>query len=98
MRRGKCSTHAQALAARLPTDYLSTGTWRLSILAANEGSLCDLPPKYCHEVEDNMQSIPRKQRMVRKGIKAGLQSDVDEDIDRFFMPTGERIVWDAVFP
>ncbi len=28
-----------------------------------------LPP----EVEDNMQSIPRKQRaMVRKGIKAGL--------------------------
>ena len=77
---------AQALAARLRTDYLEYRnlapfhphwptkdlyvTFRKSIAA---------------EVEDNMQSIPRKQRaMVRKGIKAGLQSDVDEDIDRFF--------------
>lgn len=77
---------AQALAARLRTDYLEYRnlapfhphwptkdlyvTFRKSIAA---------------EVDDNMQSIPRKQRaMVRKGIKAGLQSDVDEDIDRFF--------------
>ena len=35
--------------------------------------------------EANMQAIPRKQRaMVRKGIKAGLQSEIDQDIDRFF--------------
>jgi FemAB-related protein (PEP-CTERM system-associated) len=35
--------------------------------------------------EQNMLAIPKKQRaMVRKGIKAGLQSCVDEDIDRFF--------------
>jgi FemAB-related protein (PEP-CTERM system-associated) len=33
----------------------------------------------------NMQAIPRKQRaMVRKGIKNGLLSAVDPDVDRFF--------------
>jgi len=35
--------------------------------------------------ETNMLAIPRKQRaMVRKGIKAQLQSEIDEDIERFF--------------
>ena len=35
--------------------------------------------------EENMKAIPRKQRaMVRKGIKAELVSEVDENIDRFF--------------
>ena len=35
--------------------------------------------------EDNMNAIPRKQRaMVRKGIKSGLVSAVDADVDRFF--------------
>lgn len=35
--------------------------------------------------EENMKAIPRKQRaMVRKGIKAELSSEVDENIDRFF--------------
>jgi len=33
----------------------------------------------------NMLAIPRKQRaMVRKGIKAGLVGEVDDDLDRFF--------------
>ena len=37
------------------------------------------------EVEKNMLAIPRKQRaMVRKGIKAGLKSDVGHDLDRFY--------------
>ncbi len=37
------------------------------------------------EVEANMLAIPRKQRaMVRKGIKNGLRSELDADIDRFF--------------
>ncbi len=36
--------------------------------------------------EENMQAIPRKQRaMVRKGIKFGLQSEIDQDTDRFFV-------------
>ncbi len=37
------------------------------------------------QLEDNMLAIPRKQRaMVRKGIKAGLGSVIDDDMDRFF--------------
>ena len=37
------------------------------------------------EVEANMLAIPRKQRaMVRKGIKNGLVSEIDETVDRFF--------------
>ena len=35
--------------------------------------------------EANMLAIPRKQRaMVRKGIKHGLRTEVDESVDRFF--------------
>jgi FemAB-related protein (PEP-CTERM system-associated) len=35
--------------------------------------------------ERNMLAIPRKQRaMVRRGIKAGLKSEIDEGVDRFF--------------
>ncbi|MBB4844131.1 FemAB-related protein (PEP-CTERM system-associated) [Paucibacter oligotrophus] len=37
------------------------------------------------EEEANMLAIPRKQRaMVRKGIKNGLQSQLDSHVDRFF--------------
>ena len=37
------------------------------------------------DAEANMNAIPRKQRaMVRKGIKAGLASEIDETVDRFF--------------
>ena len=37
------------------------------------------------EVEANMLAIPRKQRaMVRKGIKNGLVSHIDANVDRFF--------------
>lgn len=37
------------------------------------------------DVEANMLAIPRKQRaMVRKGVKQGLRSVIDETVDRFF--------------
>jgi FemAB-related protein (PEP-CTERM system-associated) len=37
------------------------------------------------DIERNLQEIPRKQRaMVRKGIKAGLKSEIDEGVERFF--------------
>ncbi len=37
------------------------------------------------EEEANMLAIPRKQRaMVRKGIKNGLKSEIDSNVDRFF--------------
>lgn len=37
------------------------------------------------EVDSNMLAIPRKQRaVVRKGIKHGLRSEIDQDVNRFF--------------
>jgi FemAB-related protein (PEP-CTERM system-associated) len=37
------------------------------------------------EVESNLLAIPRKQRaMVRKGMKSGLRSEIDNSVDRFF--------------
>ncbi|MCZ4303793.1 FemAB family PEP-CTERM system-associated protein [Zoogloeaceae bacterium G21618-S1] len=37
------------------------------------------------DVEANLAAVPRKQRaMVRKGIKNGLVSHIDPDVDRFF--------------
>jgi FemAB-related protein (PEP-CTERM system-associated) len=37
------------------------------------------------KVEDNLNAIPRKQRaMIRKGIKAGLESHIDDNVDRLF--------------
>lgn len=44
------------------------------------------------EPERNLLAIPRKQRaMVRKGIKAGLRSEVDTEIDRFFRVYAESV-------
>ncbi len=43
-------------------------------------------------VDDNMQAIPRKQRaMIRKGIKAGLISQIDEHVDRFYQAYSESV-------
>jgi len=77
---------AQALASRLKIDYLEYRNLRMLHP--------DWPTKDLYvtfrkgidpEVEQNMQAIPRKQRaMVRKGIKAGLESTIDEDTERFF--------------
>ncbi|MFI4953665.1 MAG: FemAB family XrtA/PEP-CTERM system-associated protein [Burkholderiales bacterium] len=37
------------------------------------------------EVEANLLAVPRKQRaMIRKGIRNGLKSEIDESVDRFF--------------
>ncbi|ARO86480.1 peptidoglycan bridge formation protein FemAB [Nitrosospira lacus] len=78
---------AQALAARLNTDYLEYRNLRIQHP--------DWPTKDLYvtfrkgidpEEERNMQAIPRKQRaMVRKGIKAGLESTLDENTERFFL-------------
>ncbi len=78
---------AQELAAQLKVDYLEYRNL--------EAQHTDWPSKDLYvtfrkeidsEVENNMQAIPRKQRaMVRKGIKAGLESFVDQDVERFFL-------------
>jgi len=44
------------------------------------------------DVEKNLTAIPRKQRaMVRKGIKAGLTSTIDQDIERFYRAYSESV-------
>lgn len=77
---------AQALASQLKTDYLEYRN--LLTLHPNwpTKNLYVTFRKEIHpEIEKNMQAIPRKQRaMVRKGIKAGLQSTIDQDTERFF--------------
>lgn len=53
------------------------------------------------DVEKNMNAIPRKQRaMVRSGIKAGLSSVVDNDVERFYRAYSESVrnLGTPVFP
>ena len=45
------------------------------------------------DVEANMLAIPRKQRaMVRKGIKNGLISVIDDDVERFFALYADNVL------
>ena len=77
---------AQELAASLAVDYLEYRNlkpfhteWPSKDLYVTFRKAID------PEVEQNMLAIPRKQRaMVRKGIKAGLQGEIDADTKRFF--------------
>ena len=51
--------------------------------------------------EKNLQAIPRKQRaMVRKGIQAGLVSEIDSDVDRLYDAYSESVrnLGTPVFP
>jgi len=44
------------------------------------------------DVEHNLNEIPRKQRaMVRKGIKAGLKSEIDQGVERFFAAYAQSV-------
>ncbi len=44
------------------------------------------------DVEANLMAIPRKQRaMIRKGIKAGLISEIDDSVDRFYQAYSESV-------
>jgi len=77
---------AQALARRLDVDYLE---YRNLVPFHSEW-----PSKYLYytfrkaiapELEANLLAIPNRRRaMIRKGIKAGLRSEIDADIGRFF--------------
>jgi FemAB-related protein (PEP-CTERM system-associated) len=77
---------AQALAIRLKVDYLEyrnmhaqQPTWPGKDLYVTFRKTIEA------DDEANMAAIPRKQRaMVRKGIKFGLQSTIDEGTERFF--------------
>lgn len=77
---------AQTLAQRLGVDHLEYRNrlkehdeWEHKSLYATFRKAIDPDP------DQNMVAIPRKQRaMVRKGMRMGLQSDVDDDIQRFY--------------
>lgn len=77
---------AQRLAERLGVDHLELRNVRRRHA---DWPLQDLYVTFRKPIEakeeDNLLAIPRKQRaMVRKGIKNGLTSHVDETVDRFF--------------
>jgi FemAB-related protein (PEP-CTERM system-associated) len=77
---------AQALAAKLQVGHLEYhnvaprhADWHAKDLYVTFRKEMDPDP------ETNMNAIPRKQRaMVRKGIKAGLDSEIDANVERFF--------------
>jgi FemAB-related protein (PEP-CTERM system-associated) len=79
-------SEAQALAQRLGVHYLE--------LRNTEVRRADWPRQDLYvtfrkqiapDLEANMLAIPRKQRaMVRKGVKNGLTSTIDDGIERFF--------------
>ncbi|MGO9445379.1 MAG: FemAB family XrtA/PEP-CTERM system-associated protein [Thiobacillaceae bacterium] len=78
---------ARALAQELNVDYLELrnleqvhGDW-----PAKRDLYVTFRKPILPDVESNLGAIPRKQRaMVRKGIKAGLTSELDEGVERFF--------------
>jgi len=84
---------AVALAERLQVDHLEYRTieashpdWATKDLYVTFRRTIDTDP------ERNLNAIPRKQRaMVRKGIKAGLQADVDANTVRFFAAYSESV-------
>ncbi len=93
---------AEQLAVEQGVDYLELRNQTASSL---DWPTKDLYVTFRKEIdsdpEKNMLAIPRKQRaMVRKGIKAGLKSEVDEDIVRFFIAysTSVRNLGTPVFP
>jgi FemAB-related protein (PEP-CTERM system-associated) len=78
--------HAQALAQQLGVSHLE--------LRNTQPRHADWPVQDLYvtfrkpilpSIDENMLAIPRKQRaMVRKGIKNGLRSEIDNGVDRFF--------------
>lgn len=77
---------AQALAAKLDVDFLEYRNltpfhrnWPSKDLYFTFRKMID------PDVETNLLAIPNRRRaMIRKGIKNGLTSEIDVDIDRFF--------------
>jgi FemAB-related protein (PEP-CTERM system-associated) len=77
---------AQAIARELRVDHLEL---RNSTRRHADWPLQDLYVRFrkdlLPDVEDNLLAIPRKQRaMVRKGIRNGLSSAIDDGVERFF--------------
>ena len=84
--RDALEAHAQELARSLGAEHLEL---RHREQRHPDWPAQDLYVTFRKEIapkeEDNLLAIPRKQRaMVRKGIKLGLTSAIDANVDRFF--------------
>ena len=77
---------AQRLAERLGVDHLELRQFeRHHHDWPRQDLYVTFRKRLLPEVEANLLAIPRKQRaMVRKGIKHGLRSCFDDDVERFF--------------
>ncbi|MBU1691920.1 MAG: FemAB family PEP-CTERM system-associated protein [Gammaproteobacteria bacterium] len=84
---------AQKLAASLNVDFLE---YRNTVPFHTDWPGKDLYVTFRKtidpDVEANMLAIPRKQRaMVRKGIKAELASEIDNNVERFFSVFADNV-------
>jgi FemAB-related protein (PEP-CTERM system-associated) len=84
--RNALDRHAQELAASLKVGHLE---YRNQEPRHADWKSKELYVTFRKEIlpdpEQNMLAIPKKQRaMVRKGIKAGLQCEIDDNVDRLF--------------
>jgi len=103
---------AEELARRLGVDYLEMRNAQFSQAESTEPKLPnphwltkELYVTFRKEIdpdaEKNLLSIPRKQRaVVRKGIKAGLTSEIDQNIHRFYEAYAQSVrnLGTPVFP
>jgi len=92
---------AERLAESLGVDYLEMRHRK----ARRDWPCKDLYVTFRKQIhpdpEENLKAIPRKQRaMVRKGMKAGMQVELDNDVDRFFFAyaTSVRNLGTPVYP
>jgi FemAB-related protein (PEP-CTERM system-associated) len=93
--RASLESAAQSLARELNVDHLEFRN--LEPVHADWPAKRDLYVTFrkaiLPDVDANMNAIPRKQRaMVRKGIKAGLVSEMDDDVERFFAVYADNVL------
>jgi FemAB-related protein (PEP-CTERM system-associated) len=84
---------ARARAEQLKVDHLE---YRLRTPSQDDWQQKDLYVTFRKDidpdVEKNLLAIPRKQRaMVRKGIKAGLKSEIDQGVERLFSAYSDSV-------
>jgi FemAB-related protein (PEP-CTERM system-associated) len=84
--RGVLEQHARNLADDLRVDYLELRNMRASVgVWAGKDLYVTFRKRIAAADDANLKAVPRKQRaMVRKGIDAGLTSEVGRDLDRFY--------------
>ncbi|MDQ3260373.1 MAG: FemAB family PEP-CTERM system-associated protein [Pseudomonadota bacterium] len=84
--REKLDLAAQELANKLHVDHLEYRSFKATHPGwANKDLYVTFRKQIYSDPKENMLVIPRKQRaMVRKGVKAGLRSEIDHNVDRFY--------------